>query len=305
MPVPIPADGYHDIGRTDQPSEGTTKLNISKYILGPAVTHPCTTTDNTLACPHPPPCSLLDDSRPSLPSSAATSSTTHAFQDAITGNQRDRSRSNNILELGVLPRTPTSAMHSAGYIPFNARTGASPLVETQSLPGTVSLPPPPQNHTPIEWDWDVEHMDRKRESKADSVLHGAQSFHVDRRVLKDVIRQNTHAEVGRITFLSSGTPRTFHKVLALIAYLITLVDTRTIVARVARRFMPRLKTESEVATIQYLRDKTSIPVPDIYHYDSNPYNRLGGEYILMSKVRFLSLVPRLSVIYLAVRCFNL
>lgn len=52
----------------------------------------------------------------------------------------------------------------------------------------------------------------------------------------------------------------------------------------ARRFMPRLKTESEVATMSYLREKTTVPVPRIYHYDSNPYNRLGGEWILMSKV---------------------
>ena len=57
-------------------------------------------------------------------------------------------------------------------------------------------------------------------------------------------------------------------------------------ARVARRFMPRLKIESEVATINYLRQKTNVPVPTIYHYDSNPYNRLGGEWILMSKVIF-------------------
>ncbi|KAK7034677.1 hypothetical protein VNI00_012319 [Paramarasmius palmivorus] len=49
--------------------------------------------------------------------------------------------------------------------------------------------------------------------------------------------------------------------------------------------MPRLKTESEVATMQYIRENTNIPVPTIYHYDSNPYNRLGGEYILMSKAK--------------------
>lgn len=48
--------------------------------------------------------------------------------------------------------------------------------------------------------------------------------------------------------------------------------------------MPRLKTESEVATMAYLREHTDIPVPAVYHHDSNPYNRLGGEYILMSKV---------------------
>lgn len=50
--------------------------------------------------------------------------------------------------------------------------------------------------------------------------------------------------------------------------------------------MPRLKTSSEVATMHYLRTRTTVPVPDVYHYDSNPYNRLGGEFILMSKVRF-------------------
>lgn len=49
--------------------------------------------------------------------------------------------------------------------------------------------------------------------------------------------------------------------------------------------MPRLKTESEVATMEYIRMHTSIPVPTVYFYDSNPYNRLGGEYIIMSKVR--------------------
>ncbi len=47
--------------------------------------------------------------------------------------------------------------------------------------------------------------------------------------------------------------------------------------------MPKLKVESEVATINYLRAHTNVPVPTIFHYDSNPYNKLGYEYILMSK----------------------
>ena len=72
----------------------------------------------------------------------------------------------------------------------------------------------------------------------------------------------------------------------------TLVDARELVARVARRFMPRLKTESEVATLNYLRIHTQIPVPIVYYYDCNPYNRLGGEYILMSKVSSISAFPR-------------
>ena len=57
--------------------------------------------------------------------------------------------------------------------------------------------------------------------------------------------------------------------------------------------MPTLKIESEVATINYLRAHTNIPVPTVYYYDSNPYNKLGNEYILMSKA---SGVP-LSYVY--------
>lgn len=84
---------------------------------------------------------------------------------------------------------------------------------------------------------------------------------------------------------------TFHK-----AYLITLASpapsTYTqVVLRVARRFLPKLKTESEVATLRYLRANTSVPVPEVYWYDANPYNRLGGEYIVMEKVRGGFLLP--------------
>lgn len=57
--------------------------------------------------------------------------------------------------------------------------------------------------------------------------------------------------------------------------------------RVARRFMPRLKTASEAATLAYLRAHTSIPVPIIYAWDADPYNRLGGEWMLMSRVSIL------------------
>ncbi|KAI0674412.1 hypothetical protein C8Q78DRAFT_966908 [Trametes maxima] len=135
----------------------------------------------------------------------------------------------------------------------------------------LSDPSKPQ----LVWDWDIEHADRAAERRADAAVHGAIPFEVDRKLLKDIVHERMGAEVARIKFLGAGT---FHK-----GYLVTLVDTREVVARVARRFMPRLKTESEVATMRYLREHTSIPVPEVYQYDSNPYNRLGGEYILMSK----------------------
>lgn len=43
--------------------------------------------------------------------------------------------------------------------------------------------------------------------------------------------------------------------------------------------------------MEYIRTYTSIPVPVVYFYESNPYNRLGGEYIIMSKVRSVHLFP--------------
>ncbi|TRM59631.1 hypothetical protein BD626DRAFT_559529 [Schizophyllum amplum] len=148
---------------------------------------------------------------------------------------------------------------------------------------SVESPPPVDSGEdgPLEWDWNIEHDDRKREAAADATLLDASPFQVDRRVLKDVVREQMSLDVGRIQFLSAGT---FHK-----AYLVTLVNRRQIIARVARRFMPRLKTESEVATLDYLRTYSNIPVPDVFYYDSNPYNRLGGEYILMSKAKGIPL----------------
>ncbi|KAL4253046.1 hypothetical protein ABKN59_002248 [Abortiporus biennis] len=133
----------------------------------------------------------------------------------------------------------------------------------------------------LVWDWDIEHEDRKLEAKADAAIHGAAPFQVDRKLLRDIVQEKSGAEVARIKFLGAGT---FHK-----GYLVTLVDSRQVVARVARRFIPNLKTESEVATMRYLRERTSIPVPYVYHYDSNPYNRLGGEYIIMSKAKGIPL----------------
>ena len=65
-----------------------------------------------------------------------------------------------------------------------------------------SLPKP--STSVVQWDWDLEHTDRKREVKADSAVHGVQPFLVDRNLLRDVIREKLGCRVGRITFLNSG-----------------------------------------------------------------------------------------------------
>lgn len=69
---------------------------------------------------------------------------------------------------------------------------------------------------PMIWSWPREHADRKREREADEGLHGRHGaahyiygshsvpFEVDRRLLRDSVREKMGEEVGRIEFLSAG-----------------------------------------------------------------------------------------------------
>ncbi|KAF2817180.1 uncharacterized protein BDZ99DRAFT_374892, partial [Mytilinidion resinicola] len=45
--------------------------------------------------------------------------------------------------------------------------------------------------------------------------------------------------------------------------------------------MPWYKTQSEVATMTYIREHTKIPVPQVFAFDSSMDNALGLEWILM------------------------
>lgn len=63
----------------------------------------------------------------------------------------------------------------------------------------------------LEWDWDAEYADRAREKRHDGT---DTSFQIDRRVLRDVVKEKLSAEVARIRFMSSGTHRrtSFHRI---------------------------------------------------------------------------------------------
>ena len=73
--------------------------------------------------------------------------------------------------------------------------------DDQSLAANTSTSP---RRPPLQWNWEIEHADRKKERKADAALHGATPFEVDRRVLKDIVREKMGVDVGLITFLSAG-----------------------------------------------------------------------------------------------------
>ncbi|KAI1798114.1 hypothetical protein LXA43DRAFT_9309 [Ganoderma leucocontextum] len=79
-------------------------------------------------------------------------------------------------------------------------------------PPTQDLPPPQvaesSQEPPLEWDWPIEHEDRRAEAKADAAVHNATPFQVDRKLLKDIVQERMGSQVARIKFLGAGT---FHK----------------------------------------------------------------------------------------------
>ena len=54
--------------------------------------------------------------------------------------------------------------------------------------------------------------------------------------------------------------------------------------RVSLPVEPFFKTESEAATLSYIRTHTSIPVPEVIEWDSSADNPLGFEWVLVDKV---------------------
>lgn len=56
------------------------------------------------------------------------------------------------------------------------------------------------------------------------------------------------------------------------------------ILRVTLPVGPAVKTQSEVATLAFVREKTSIPGPGVIHFDSDLKNELGFEWILMERL---------------------
>ncbi|KAK3313975.1 hypothetical protein B0H66DRAFT_630265 [Apodospora peruviana] len=57
-----------------------------------------------------------------------------------------------------------------------------------------------------------------------------------------------------------------------------------LIARVTLPIIPTWKTLSEVATLQWVRDNTSLPVPTILAYQANRRNAIGFEWLAMTKM---------------------
>ncbi|KAL7629798.1 hypothetical protein AAE478_001321 [Parahypoxylon ruwenzoriense] len=61
-------------------------------------------------------------------------------------------------------------------------------------------------------------------------------------------------------------------------------DQKRFIMRVSLPVCPKIKTESEVATLQWIYGNTNLPVPKVKCYDSSRDNPLGFEWILMDRM---------------------
>ncbi len=88
-----------------------------------------------------------------------------------------------------------------------------------------------------------------------------------------------------IEFLAQGA---FNKV-----YVVTFPEKeKEVIARVTLPADPKWKTLSEVATLQWVRHNTSLPVPEVISYQSDRASAIGFEWIVMSKMPGRSLGDR-------------
>jgi aminoglycoside phosphotransferase (APT) family kinase protein len=96
---------------------------------------------------------------------------------------------------------------------------------------------------------------------------------------------NLTATPCNIEFLAQGA---FNKV-----YIVTFPEEKKeVIARVTLPVDPKWKTLSEVATLQWVRDNTSLPVPKVISYQADRTSAIGFEWIVMSKMPGRSLRDR-------------
>lgn len=86
----------------------------------------------------------------------------------------------------------------------------------------------------------------------------------------------SHGDCIDITILRRGG---FHEIRVLL-----FEDGWSCIARFTRNYEMLCKTESELATIEYVRNHTSIPVPQIYFVNHNENHVVGAPFVLMERL---------------------
>ena len=105
-------------------------------------------------------------------------------------------------------------------------------------------------------------------------------------IIASIARTHLSCDEGASLEISFYAQGSFNKV-----YEITSANMICMM-RVSLPVDPYYKTESEVATIEFVRQKTSLPVPQVVAFDSNNENELGFEWMLMEMMPGIPLRKR-------------
>jgi hypothetical protein len=84
---------------------------------------------------------------------------------------------------------------------------------------------------------------------------------------------------GRCVGVEALTDGAFHEV-----NILAFADGWTCIGRFAKDDKHPLKIESEVATMRYVRQRTTIPVPEVYLVNLNPCHVVGAQFIIMQRI---------------------
>lgn len=100
-----------------------------------------------------------------------------------------------------------------------------------------------------------------------------------KQIVKSVGVMEGTGTIGTInvSFLSQGA---FNKIYEIPMH----KNEQTLILRLALPVDPRYKTLSEVATMEWMRHNTNVPVPTVVSHDASSANPVGFEWILMTKL---------------------
>ena len=127
---------------------------------------------------------------------------------------------------------------------------------------------------------------RWRFGLAPEIIQEPKTQHIQETVRQYIDFIAPETETITVEFLAQGA---FNQAYNVTAENKTTGFRKEYVFRVALPVYPHYKLESDVATTEFIRHTTTVPVPIIYAFDSCPNNELGFEWMLMEKVKGISL----------------
>jgi aminoglycoside phosphotransferase (APT) family kinase protein len=146
----------------------------------------------------------------------------------------------------------------------------APFSSSELHPSSFAMSPDPPQHG-LEWKYELSDVIPSWTVEPDIAVAKAIAVH------HLPVTPSSYA----ITFFSAGA---FNKLFLLHPLGDSGGTPESFIMRVILPVDPYFKTASEVATLQFVRKHTSIPVPRVIAFDSSADNELGFEWILMTKL---------------------